>query len=252
MSSVRQFWNDRATLGATAGTQDLIAKQLEHRAILAEVERLQPKRILEVGCGRGELAQEITYDCPWVEHYDAVDNSDGMIEAANDVWHYPDNLEFHCLEMDNLPPGPYDCIITERMLINLPSGEAQEQAIALFASRLVSGGAYLMCENFQEGREAINVLRTAIGLTPIPEGHQHNRYLSGDIGWVDCGLTVEKEDRFSATYYFLSRIVNAEMAKQAGKDPDYDSRINRLALRLPGDLVDSELAMARLWVWRKA
>jgi SAM-dependent methyltransferase len=223
-TSVRDFWNERATLGETAGTQDLILKQLEHRAILAEVERLQPKRILEVGCGRGELAREILSSCLWVEQYDACDNSDGMIAEAQKEWR-PRHLDYHICELGNLPAGPYDCIITERMLINLPDAEAQNIAVLEFVSRLCSGGAYLMCEHFREGLVAINSIRYSMGLPCI------------SAPWHNC---------------YLNPALDGFAAHDAGQEPDYDSPINRLALSLPPDCVDPMFAMARLWVWRKA
>jgi SAM-dependent methyltransferase len=246
--TVKEFWNQRAALGETAGTQDLILKQLEHRAILAEVQRLKPKRILEVGCGRGELAREIVAACPWVEQYDACDNSQGMIIAAREGAedNPPPIVHFLC-ELDTLPTGPYDCIITERMLINLPDAEAQNIAVLEFVSRLCSGGAYLMCEHFREGLVAINSIRYSMGL-PCISAPWHNCYLNPALD----GFAVTTKIPFSAAYYFLSRVVNAKLAHDAGQEPDYDSPINRLALSLPPDCVDPMFAMARLWVWRKA
>jgi ubiquinone/menaquinone biosynthesis C-methylase UbiE len=246
--TVKEFWNQRAALGETAGTQDLILKQLEHRAILAEVQRLKPKRILEVGCGRGELAREIVAACPWVEQYDACDNSEGMFLAALKEDPYSRQiLKYHHCELADLPTGPYDCIITERMLINLPNAEAQNAAVLEFVSRLDSGGAYLMCEHFREGLVAINSIRYSMGL-PCISAPWHNCYLNPALD----GYAATTKIPFSAVYYFLSRVVNAKLAHDAGHEPDYDSPINRLALSLPPDCVDPMFAMARLWVWRKA
>jgi SAM-dependent methyltransferase len=260
-TSVRDFWNERATLGETAGTQDLILKQLEHRAILAEVERLQPKRILEVGCGRGELAREILSSCLWVEQYDACDNSDGMIAEAQKEWR-PRHLDYHICELGNLPAGPYDCIITERMLINLPDDVAQRRAIAKFAGFLAPGGRYLMCENHQASLDFLNGHRASVGL-PAIQAPWHNHYLRLGGGreletWdrsPACNLPnllVEDMHEFSAPYYFLSRVVNAKVAQEAGQQPDYNSPINRMALSLSPYCVDPRFAIGQLWIWRKA
>lgn len=249
MTTAKDFWNERAALGATAGSQDLIAKQLEHRAILAEVQLREPKRILEVGCGRGELAREILSSCPWVEQYDACDNSEGMIAEAQNAWR-PRHLDYHCCELEDLPAGPYDCIITERMLINLPTYQAQCEALAVFASRLVPGGHYIMCENMVEGLTHINRTRDLLGLPMIAEPW-HNLYICEAFAH-ETAMELVSCEQFSAAYYFLSRIVNAQMAKLASKDPDYNSRINQLALSLPAECVDPGYAQSELWVWRKA
>ena len=56
------------------------------------------------------------------------------------------------------------------------------------------------------------------------------------------------DNDYSSTYYFLSRVVNAAVAAEAGEDPDYDSFINRLALKLPpmGDM-----GQGKIWLWRR-
>lgn len=253
MSSVKQFWNERAALGETAGTQDLIAKELEVRAILDAVKALKPKRILEVGCGRGELARAIMAACPFVNVYFGVDNAQAMVDAAlaetlavaaglPHVW------GFFCCELENLPPGPFDCIITERMLINLPDAEAQRRAVRLFMDRLAPRGRYLMCENHQSALDYVNEYRVHLGLPSI-EPPWHNRYLPDNLMGEELPHYV---DYFSAAYYLLSRIVNAKIAHDAGTAPDYNSPINRLALDIDADCVDAGFAIGQLWVWEKA
>jgi SAM-dependent methyltransferase len=263
MTAVKDFWNQRASLGEQAGTQDLIAKELEVRAMLTAVQALKPKRILEVGCGRGELARAILAACPFIEEYTAVDNAEQMIAAAIAPDDYDrGRLVFWCCEIDNLPRSRYDCIITERMLINLPDDAAQRKAIAIFAERLAPGGVFLMCENHQSGLDHLNAHREAVGL-PAIQAPWHNHYLRLGGGreletWdrsPACNLPnllVEEMHEFSAPYYFLSRVVNAKVAQEAGQQPDYNSPINRMALSLSPYCVDPRFAIGQLWIWRKA
>lgn len=241
--SLREHWNQRAALGSTAGTRDLLAVELEHRAILAAVREYQPSTILEVGCGLGELARLITSTMHGVD-YLAIDNASEMIGAAKAQ---PRNarLRFACLGIDDLPKGHFDCAITERMLINLPSWEAQKAAIHAIAERLNPGGHFLMCENSQDGLDAINRGRLAVGLPEITPPW-HNRYLR-DSELEDLGDPLRCE-HYSATYYFLSRIVNAKLAHDSGREPEYDALVNQLALKLPAQ---GPWAQGRLWVWRK-
>jgi SAM-dependent methyltransferase len=260
--TVKEFWNAQASKGEKAGNQDLIAKELEVRAILTAVQALKPKRILEVGCGRGELAKEIMRQCDDYEFrsYLAVDNAEAMIAAAEAENEHP-KLHFLCADTDRIPGGHYDCIITERMLINLPDDVAQRRAIAKFAGFLAPGGRYLMCENHQASLDFLNGHRASVGL-PAIQAPWHNHYLRLEHGrdvnnWDAApacnlpGLVVEDMHEFSAPYYFLSRVVNARVAQEAGLEPDYNSPINRMALSLSPYCVDPRFAIGQLWTWRR-
>jgi len=78
----------------------------------------------------------------------------------------------------------------------------------------------------------------------------HNLYLDdekvSELTIDDCDLV--EVVPYSATYYFLSRVVNAWLAHQEGRDPSYDAPVNRLAQLLPpiGDH-----AQGKLWVFEK-
>lgn len=52
----------------------------------------------------------------------------------------------------------------------------------------------------------------------------------------------------ASTYYLLSRLINAKLAAQEGREPAYDSPINQMTLRLP---VIGNFGQHRLWVIRK-
>ena len=102
-----------------------------------------------------------------------------------------------------------------------------------------------MCENSQDGLDAINVLRLSVGLPSIIHPW-HNRYL------YDAEIKKIKEvqlldiNYYSSTYYFLSRVVNAWQSAQEGKEPDYEAPVNKLALQLPAI---NKMGQGRIWVW---
>jgi len=76
----------------------------------------------------------------------------------------------------------------------------------------------------------------------------HNRYMRDEeLATVDC-LKLEKVVDFSSTYYFLSRVVNAYLAAKEGREPEYDSPLNQMALFLPSM---GGLGQNRIWLWRK-
>ena len=62
-------------------------------------------------------------------------------------------------------------------------------------------------------------------------------------------LVMLEEVRFiSSTYAFLSRVVNAWLAKKEGEEPSYDAPVNKLALELPAF---GGIGQTKIWVWRK-
>lgn len=247
---IRTLWNVRAKLGEEAGTRDVIAKQLEVEAICRYI--ADGMRVLDVGCGNGitaiELARRYRVDVT------GIDFSEEMIAAAtamSTTEHLRGSVRFHVSDVRALPKelGKFDLAYTERALINLPDWPTQKQAIFDITNMLVEGGLYVMCENSWDGLGKINSLREMVGLHKI-EPPWHNRYLrDNEIEEVKSSeVVLEAIVFYSSTYYLLSRVINAWVAAREGKEPDYDSAINRLALRLPpiGDL-----GQGRIWLWRK-
>ena len=60
---------------------------------------------------------------------------------------------------------------------------------------------------------------------------------------------IKKKIHANSTYYFLSRIINALIAKKEKKFPDYNSDINKLALVIPNDLVNN-FSQGIIWLWK--
>ena len=249
---VQAFWKSRGGLGCWVGTQDLVAKQLEIEAVAGYVQ--DGMRVLDAGCGNGmtalELARRYRIDVL------GIDFAEEMITAATRLLaeqrhHLKGSVRFEVGEIGTwTPPAQaFDLIYTERLLINLPDWPAQRGAVGRLTEWLAVGGRYVMCENSQDGLDRINGLRAQVGLAAIIPPW-HNRYLR-DEEVKNAGLpgvVLEGVNDYSSTYYLLSRVVNAALAAQEGKEPDYDSPINRLALRLPSI---GNLGQGRIWLWRK-
>ena len=250
IQDIEKFWNDRAELGPEAGTADLIAKQLEMEAIASYVK--DGLRVLEVGCGNGQTAFELArrYDINIL----GIDVASKMIEAANALLadqKLKGSIKFqvgNAPSLENIT-GKFDLIFSERVLINLPDWPAQKLAISNIINLLADNGLYVMCENSQDGLDEINSLRERLGL-PAIKVPWHNRYFRDDeISQTQFpGAALEGVRYYSSTYYFLSRVVNAWLAAQEGKEPAYDAPINQLALRLPPL---GNLGQGRIWLWRK-
>ena len=160
------------------------------------------------------------------------------------------SVTFQVGDLETFPEfsDKFDLIYTERALINLADWTAQRKAIISIGNRLRGGGLYVMCENSQDGLDKINVLREQVGLSTITPPW-HNRYIrDAEVGEASLpGLELEDIVYYSSTYYFLSRVVNAWLAQQEGKEPEYDAPINQLALQLDSF---GDLGQGRIWLWR--
>lgn len=239
------LWAQRATLGERAGTDDLLLKQIEQRAIIQQLMELgchAHSSVVDLGCGHGDTAALIAeeFNCQVV----GVDSSPEMIRAGQ-----YSNLVLGSVEDI---PEQRDFIYTQRTIINQPTWEAQAEMIRQILSRLKSGGHYLMCESSLDGLNEINLARVELHLEPISPP-PHTLYIVDDtLDALDKALGYPMQHRwdFSSEYYRASRIYNAKQSSEWGIDPPYDALLNRWSLMLP--MADGPYAQTRLWVWRKA
>jgi ubiquinone/menaquinone biosynthesis C-methylase UbiE len=248
---ILEFWESRAKLGETAGTNDFILSRIE-RAFLCEMIP-NAARVLDVGCGNGasliQLGQE--RGCFGV----GIDFSSAMVtEARVNIASAGLDKRFEIHEA-TLPPVPdkyglFDVVYSQRCLINLRSPDEQCVAVQSVASVLKPGGKYLMIECSIDGSERTNVVREQVGLKPI-DPPWHNLFLKEQdvASWGTADLIFEKLVHLSSTYNFLSRIVYAKLADQKNEPLRYDSEINVLATRLPRDI--GEFGPVKAWIWRK-
>lgn len=245
---ILEFWNKQAALSEKAGSKDLVAKQIEIAAISRHIR--DGMTVCEFGCGNGITAIDLAsrFDVK----IQAFDFAAAMIDAARDGARNAGVESAVTFEVADVQDEPvlnarFDAIYTERMLINLKDWSAQERAIRYLASHLKPGGRLLLCENSSHGLGKLNELRHRVGLDPITPPW-HNRYL--DDTEVEsmrvAGLKLVAVEPYSATYYFLSRVINAALAAKDGVEPAYDAPINSLALQLPpfGDC-----AQGKLWIF---
>lgn len=249
-NKVLEHWNQRATLKERAGSNDLVAKELEIRAISKHIK--DGMIVAEFGCGNGTTAIELLRQHNVELH--CFDFSPAMIESARNLAKeagMENRIHFQVGDVRDEPKlnKKFDVIYSERMIINLPDWGSQAKAIRYLIGNLNVGGRYLMCENSKQGLDHLNKLRISAGLEIISPPW-HNIYLADDLV-ASLNMPEAKlvdVESFSATYYFLSRVVNAWLSEKEGKQPSYDAPVNELALELPpfGDC-----SQGKLWIFER-
>ena len=167
------FWNERALVGANAGTNDFIAKEIEMKTISSYIDKSsEAKYILDFGCGNGLT---LIHLAKIHENYSfvGIDFSENMIKEAQKLI-VKENLQDRVKlivgnenALDSLDTS-FDYIYTERALINLDSFNLQGACILKLISLLKKNGKYLMCECSLDGLKQINDYRKVFGLDEIP------------------------------------------------------------------------------------
>lgn len=245
----KEFWDSRADLGIKAGSNDTVMKYLEMSMINEYVK--DGMRILDFGCGNGVTM------CDIASRHDVsilgIDFSDAMIDAAERNARSAgllDRLSFSCGDQNTIKEldSRFDLIYTERCIINLSSWEEQKNTIIDLVRLLKDDGRYVMCESSIDGLREINDMRARLDLDEITPPW-HNRYLcDSEVEELasDGAVSLVDVRYFSSTYYLLSRVLNAALAKEQGVEPSYDAPINKLALRLPPI---GRFGQGRIWVW---
>lgn len=247
---ILEHWNNRANLKDRAGSDDVILKQLEVNAISRYI--TNGIVVAEFGCGNGTTAIELARNFD-IELY-CFDFSPAMIESARKnvkESNLHDKIHFDVCDVRDEPvfQRKFDLIYSERMIINLPDWQTQARAIRYLLSHLKPGGKYLMCESSMMGLNNLNKLREMVGLDSILPPW-HNVYIEDElVNSLDlASAKLIKVDSFSSTYYFLSRVVNASMAKKEGVQPSYQAPVNQLAFDLPSF---GDWAQSKIWVFEK-
>lgn len=210
---IRAFWDERARqfkADGRATLRETHLREVEVRAMESKIRALRPATVLDVGCGNGWSTRRYARRFPGVR-FVGVDFSAEMIRYAKlDV---PPNCSFavaDVLDAASLPAGPFDLVMTQRCVQNLPDWETQRSAVGNLLSRRSRGGAVLLMECSKNGVKQLNGLRRRLRLPPI-EGIEpwHNAFLRDELMTREFGATVEF---FSSTYMFLTKVVHKRLS----------------------------------------
>lgn len=245
-----KFWNTNAKLKKLAGSKDYNAKIIEIKTLSNFF--YKNIRVLEFGCGNGYTTLQMAKR--FNARIDACDYSPEMILEAKKLQKnkkLSKRVNFFLADIKKkLKINPiYDLVFTERMLINLDSWASQKKSIIKLINCLKPKGTLVLMENSATGLKKINDYRSILGLKKI-KAPWHNLYLDDNkmlnFKIRNCKLT--QIIPYSSTYYFLSRVVNAWLANEKGIEPNYNAKINKLALKLPSI---SDCAQGKIYLYKK-
>jgi SAM-dependent methyltransferase len=230
-AKIKAFWQDRA-LNASLGTEavthtDRNQRLLEIEVLLQYLPRGQ--RVLDIGCGNGYSTALIARVASQVV---GIDYSEAMIERARQEQGHAANVEFRVADILNLqlPPASFDVAVSQRCLINLPSWEAQQQALRNISQVLKPGGCLFLQEGSRQGREKLNQAREGLGLSRMPPV-DYNLDFDEDKLWPFLRQSFDiVEVRRFGLYDLISRVVHPLLVSPA--EPRYHAKINEVAYRL--------------------
>jgi ubiquinone/menaquinone biosynthesis C-methylase UbiE len=265
MQMVRAQYDRMRERGRYATSRDYNNREIEIHALR---QNMKGNRVLDLGCGTGytllALASSITQG-----RLVGVDFSQTMVDAAielagDEFAHLRMKPEYVCADafafLDQVSPGDFDTIISERLIVNLPSWDRQRTLIEMIIDRLPAGGRYLMVEGSAEGFKDLNEVRVRCGLSAIPDryaGNESSNKLDerqlNELLKVRDDVLVRHENAFSF-YTIASKVLHPLLV--APEEPKFASPINdharfvQLALTEAG-YVMPVIGAAKLWVIEK-
>ena len=217
---IKAYWEDPVT-------RSLIDENLRMLEEGVVTTHLRPgMEIVDIGCGDGEST--IRY-ASLVKKCLGLERSEHLISRAQEklsASRLP-NLSFSSGDINELGAyiGQFDLAITQRVVTNMSSWDAQVAVMDNVRAVLRPGGIYVMVENISEGHDYLNALRAGVGLREIPR-HWHNLYLNHQMvmKYFEGRFHLIRHHTFEL-YSLLTRVYTNLFAsfegfgKEAVKDP---------------------------------
>lgn len=246
LEEIRKHWEQAGehlsmTDVVTPTSRDPYLGKLEQQNIATFLERNQ--EVLEIGCGD---AQHTVRYAKQVKSIVGLDIAASLIRLAENRAQKEriENARFKCgsvLELQGLGKDTFDCVVSQRCLINLPTWDYQEKAIEQVHSVLKPGGLFLMTEGFEDELLELNRVRRAVGLPEVRVVDYNRNFRHSEFDDFISTLFDVKAVKDYGFYLFCSRVFHP-LAVLPEK-PRHDSRLNEVAGLLAS--VDLGISMKR-------
>lgn len=163
---------------------------------------LPDSRLLDAGCGSGELAKGFS---PYVGEVVAIDKSEEMLNAARES--APENVVFRKGGVGDLDVGRFDAIAAGRALCYMP----RETTIRYFENVLPAGGAVATCTavitSATSWKKKLDDVRRRYGYRPDAFAFKDTKYFA-----ATCFKYVNTVHTKSHAYYTLDSLVDNALA----------------------------------------
>jgi tRNA (cmo5U34)-methyltransferase len=148
MNAPGRFEAIEQTFQAEATEWNELARRYQTRydEMLADLAgRIRPPvgaQILDLGCGSGILAELLLDRFPGVS-VTLLDFSSNMLEVAERrLRRFPGRASFFCRTFEEMPPGPYDAVVSTLALHHLESDDEKRAQYARILDSLAPGGCF--------------------------------------------------------------------------------------------------------------
>jgi len=212
----------------TPTSRDPFLGKLEEQYIL---QYLGPEQtVLEIGCG--DAVHTISY-AKRVHSICGLDVANSLIKLARQRADSADarNAEFVTASVLDIPKlfqsRSFDCVISQRCLINLADWKHQKEAILKIHEVLKPGGLFLVTEGFVEELQNLNRVRQAVELSEIKTVSYNRNLLHCEFDpFVEQHFDVQVVHNYGF-YLFLSRVYHPLVV--GPEQPRHDSALNEVA-----------------------
>jgi ubiquinone/menaquinone biosynthesis C-methylase UbiE len=236
LEEIRKHWDEagkqlRTEEKVTPTSRDPYLALLERENIL---DYLGNHHIaLEIGCGD---ASHTMHYAKKVKRLSGIDIAESLIDIARKraISESIQNVDFivgTVLDIKRICRGrKFNCVISQRCIINLPGWEYQQDGILQVYDVLEKGGLFLLTEGFSEELDDLNVIRRKLGLSEI-KVVPYNKNLVRDVfeEFVKQYFQVIEVRHYGA-YLFLSRLFHPLFVLP--DEPKHDSKINEVAMTI--------------------
>ena len=222
-TAVKAYWEDPSTVS-------IIDKNL-HQIEIDTVGRhlLSTDSLADIGCGDGKATTQYAAKVGRCVGFERSEHLRAKAEkAAKESGLSNISIRAGDILDASLPAAAFDVIVTQRVLINLASWEEQMQGLRNVHRMLKPGGRYIMIENTNDAFLALNEVRVALEMAPVPQ-HWHNRFFDYDELMRFLGGKFQLLRHYDfGLYYLLTRVYVPMFASfvgygtQAVKDPIYE------------------------------
>lgn len=236
LEEIRKYWNEAGKQFPTVGSmtptsRDPFLSQLEEEYIISSLEK--DYLVLEIGCG--DASHSVKY-AKKVKKLSGVDVAESLIGIAKERADHEGikNIDFtvaSVLDMEKIYRSKkFNCVISQRCLINLPKWQHQKVVILQIYNLLQKDGLFLLTEGFQEGINNLNIIRNKFCLTPIKTVNYNRNMIRKEFELFISQYFDIIERSHYGFYLFLSRIFHPLAVLP--NEPKHDSKLNMIAMEI--------------------